>query len=121
MANERARALGKKTTDAERLLWWKVRGFKQVGIHFRRQEPFTPYIVDFACHRANVIVEVDGSQHGTDDAMQYDAERTKFLEARGYLVLRFWNGEVMNNLEGVAEFILAECMKRIGPPPRSDG
>jgi len=53
--------------------------------------------------------------------MEYDAERMKFLESRGYLVLRFWNGEVMNNLEGVAEVILAECLKRRGPPPHSDG
>ena len=121
MANERARALRKNTTDAEKLLWWKLRDFKQAGVHFRRQEPFTRYIVDFACHRAKLIVEVDGSQHGTDDAMEYDAERMKFLESRGYLVLRFWNGEVMNNLEGVAEVILAECLKRRGPPPHSDG
>ena len=117
MAVERARALRKNTTDAERVLWRELREFKQAGIHFRRQAPFGRYFADFACHRAKIIVELDGGQHGHDDVVEYDAARTAYLESRGYRVLRFWNDEILTNLNSVADFILAECVARLAPHP----
>ena len=121
MAVTRARALRKSTTEAERVLWRSLRQFKQAGVHFRRQVPIGYYVADFACHRAKVVVELDGSQHGTDDAVDYDSARTAFLESRGYRVMRFWNGEVLTDHARVTEFILAECESRLSPPPRSGG
>jgi len=117
MKPERARSLRKNTTDTERLLWRTLRQFKQVGLHFRRQVPIGHYIADFACHRAKIIIELDGSQHGEDDRVKYDAERTAFLESRGYRVLRFWNGEVLADTKTVADFILAESSSRLSPHP----
>ena len=79
-----------------------------LGTHFRRQVPIGPYIADFACMAARLIVEVDGSQHGHDAGMQKDAKRTQWLEQQGYRVLRFWNNEVTRNIKGVLEAIHAE-------------
>jgi very-short-patch-repair endonuclease len=118
MAVARARALRKNLTNAERLLWRSLRQFKQAGVHFRKQVPIGQYIADFACHRAKIVVELDGSQHGLDKAVEYDAERSAFLESRGYRVLRFWNDEVLVNLPIVTDFILAESITRL-PPPRN--
>jgi very-short-patch-repair endonuclease len=117
MAVTRTRSLRKNATGAERVLWRALRQFKQVGVHFRRQVPFGYYIADFTCHRAKLIVELDGSQHGEVDRLKYDLERTIFLQARGYHVLRFWNGEVLANPEIIAEFILAEATARLSPHP----
>ena len=75
------------------------------GVHIRYQAPIGPYYADIACHGAKLIIEVDGSQHG--EAAAYDAERTKFLEGRGYRVLRFWNNEVLSNLDAVLTAIAA--------------
>jgi very-short-patch-repair endonuclease len=117
MTTGRARSLRKHATDAERLLWRTLRQCKQIGLHFRRQVPIGSYIADFACHRAKIIVELDGSQHGEDDHVEYDSHRTAFLESRGYRVLRFWNGDVLADLEIVANYILAESSSRISPHP----
>jgi very-short-patch-repair endonuclease len=85
-------------TPAERALRAGLRrSFPHV--HFRYQAPIGPYYADIACHAARMIIEVDGSQHG--EAIAYDAERTAFLESRDYRVLRFWNNEVLTNLDGV--------------------
>jgi very-short-patch-repair endonuclease len=85
----------------------RTRHLREVGVHFRRQAPFENYIVDQACHCYRLIIEVDGAQHG-DDPVQvaHDRKRTRFLESRGYRVLRFWNSEVLNNTPGVVETIL---------------
>lgn len=119
MAVGRARTLRKNATDAERQLWRSLRMWKGEGLHFRRQVPFGRYIVDFACHGAKLIIELDGSQHAKDDEIVYDAERTKFLEARGYKVLRFWNSDAFANIDGLVEFIFAEAKVRLSmaPPP----
>jgi very-short-patch-repair endonuclease len=117
MVVERARTLRKNATDAERLLWRSLRKLKTQGVHFRRQAQFGYYFVDFACHRAKLIVELDGSQHGDDEHVQYDVERTKFLESRGYRVLRFWNADVMANTDGVVNFIFVEATARLSPHP----
>jgi very-short-patch-repair endonuclease len=117
MTSGRARSLRKHATDGELLLWRTLRQFKQMGLHFRRQVPIGSYIADFACHRAKIIVELDGSQHGEDDQLEYDSHRTAFLKSRGYRVLRFWNGDVLADLETVANHILAESNTRMSPHP----
>jgi very-short-patch-repair endonuclease len=85
-------------------------------LHFRRQVPFAPYYVDFASHLVKAIIEVDGSQHADDRAMSYDAQRTAFLESRGYRVLRFANADVLNHLDGVF-LVLAAELRLDEPPP----
>ena len=90
--------LRKKSTPAERKLWSRIRN-DQLGVTFRRQHAVGIYIPDFCSPKAKLIIEMDGSQHLEQEA--YDAERTKSLESLGYRVLRFWNNDVMNNIEGV--------------------
>jgi very-short-patch-repair endonuclease len=90
-------------TDAEARLWMRLRTKQIDGHRFRRQVPVGPYIVDFACLDAQVIVEVDGSQHLV--ALNRDPERTAELQARGFRVLRFWNNDVLEQTESVLEEI----------------
>jgi very-short-patch-repair endonuclease len=78
-----------------------------IGSHFRRQVIIGPYIADFACMAAKLIIEVDGSQHGDDSNRACDAERTKWLETEGYRVLRYWNNDIYRNIEGVLSDIHA--------------
>ena len=77
------------------------------GTHFRRQVPIGPYVVDFACMAAHVIIELDGSQHGLGENIQRDEARTRWLEAAGYRVIRFWNNDLVDNINGVLESIYA--------------
>jgi very-short-patch-repair endonuclease len=93
-----ARALRRNTTDAEKLLWSKLRR-EQLGAKFRRQHPIAPYIVDFICVDRRLIIELDGSQHM--EKIPYDSDRDQFLARQRYTVLRFWNNEVFENLNGV--------------------
>jgi len=102
MTVQRARQLRSTTTDAERLLWWFLRSFKYQGVHFRRQAPFERYTVDFVCHRAKLIIELDGSQHGEELIRQHDEKRTAFLESRGYRVMRFWNTDLFDDSRAIA-------------------
>ena len=106
MPNIFARTLRNNATPAERLLWQQLRLLKSEGRHFRRQVPIDRFIVDFACHGHKLIVELDGGQHG--DAIAYDNARTKILESHGYHVLRFWNNDVFQGLEGVVDRIRHE-------------
>ena len=117
MAHARARELRKGLTDVERRMWHALRPLKHHGLHFRKQVPFGYYVVDFACHGAKLIVELDGSQHGDDANVVFDAERTAFLESRGYRALRFWNREVLTNTDGLVELIFAEAKARLPPHP----
>ena len=98
MPSTRARELRSNPTDAERRLWTQLRQRQLGGFRFRRQQPIGTYVVDFFCSEAALIIEIDGGQH---DASERDAARTRWLEARGYRVLRFWNNEVLANIEGV--------------------
>jgi len=102
-----AKRLRENTTAAEDLLWRRLRRFPIAGTHFRRQVPIGPYVVDFACMAARLIVEVDGSQHGRDDKLKRDEARTRWLEAEGYRVIRFWNNDLTRNMDGVLEAIYA--------------
>ena len=95
---EKARQLRKELTPAERKLWAVLRN-DQLGVSFRRQHAIGSYITDFCCIKKKLIIEVDGSQHLKQ--IEYDNERTAFLESQGYRVLRFWNNEVQNDLNGV--------------------
>jgi very-short-patch-repair endonuclease len=89
-----------------------LRALKPLGFHFRRQAPIGNYIADFVCHRAKVIVEIDGAQHGEPENALRDERRTEFLDSRGYRVLRFWNVEVMEGLEEVVATILRAAPTR---------
>ncbi len=97
-----ARKLRRDQTDAEKLIWSKLRGGRLEGYKFRRQHPLPPYIADFFCERENLIVEIDGGQH----TPEYDAERTAELTKRGHRIIRFWNNDVLENLDSVMETIL---------------
>jgi very-short-patch-repair endonuclease len=98
-ARERARSLRQNMTDAEWRLWQILRSHRVKGHKFRRQVPIGRYIADFVCHEARLIVEVDGGQH--DRSSPQEAERNGFLQNEGYRILRFWNNEVLVNLDGV--------------------
>ncbi len=104
MANENARALRKNQTEAEKTLWRRLRDKQVEGFRFRRQVPIGPYIADFGCHSEKLIVEVDGGQHAENE--EYDGARAALMEKEGYRILRFWNNEVFENLDGVLERIL---------------
>ena len=86
-------------TDAEQRLWYYLRAGRFQGWKFRRQVPLGRYVVDFLCEEARLIVEVDGGQHA--ERVAQDATRTQWLEAQGYVVIRFWNNDVLTNTEGV--------------------
>ena len=107
MANDRARTLRKNMTDAAQALWRVLRTYKDNGFHFRRQAPMGPYIADFVCHSAKLVIEVDGGQHGLASHQAADDRRTGWLEGQGYRVLRFWNNDVLSNTDGVAALIEA--------------
>jgi very-short-patch-repair endonuclease len=107
----RARRLRSNQTDAERILWLRLRDRRLNGLKFRRQVPIDRYVVDFFCADAHLVIEVDGGQHATAD----ETTRTKVLEAMGYLVVRFWNNDVHDNVDGVLESILS-VLDRSEPP-----
>jgi very-short-patch-repair endonuclease len=88
-----ARTLRRNQTDAERKLWSRIRNRQLLGFKFRRQFPIAPYIVDFVCAEARLIVELDGSQHRT--AQEYDRKRSEYLMQCGYRVIRFWDNDVL--------------------------
>jgi len=101
-----ARTLRKNQTDAERLLWSRLRNRHLGGWKFKRQVPIGPYIADFLCADAWLIVELDGGHHNSHDVAVLDRRRTEELEGRRYLVVRFWNAEATTNLDGVCDTIL---------------
>src|SRR5690242_14027902 len=104
----RARSLRRSMTDAERKLWWHLRRLPMETGHFRRQATIGRYFADFACHQHRLVIEVDGGGHGEERQAAADAERTAYLNSRGYRVLRFWNNEVLQQIDGVMSAIYAE-------------
>src|SRR6266550_3664766 len=102
-ARPRARTLRQNMTEAERRVWQILRSHQMHGYKFRRQVPIGRYIADFVCHEARLIVEIDGGQH--DRSSPREAERSEFLQNEGYRILRFWNNEVLANLDGVHQTI----------------
>ena len=105
-----ARSMRAAPTDAEAVIWRQLRAHRFVGNKFKRQQPIGKYIVDFVCFEAKLVVEVDGGQHNESVA---DSIRDAWLESQGFVVLRFWNNEVMQNLEGV----LMRILELLAPSP----
>ena len=98
------------STKAENVLWQALRNRQLQGLKFKRQVPLDGYIIDFACFEAKLIVEVDGSQHAESER---DAARDRHFEAAGFRVLRFWNDDVLENIDGVCLTILREAQGRL--------
>ena len=116
----RARGLRIALTDAERKLWHALRRDQLGGLHFRRQHPVGPYTLDFYCPALHLGIEVDGGQHGQDPHRAKDTRRTAWLAARQIALARFWNNDVLSNLEGVLCEILRvaeEARQRSTPSP----
>ena len=102
-AVQRARELRRNETEVERRLWYAIRDRGIAGAKFRRQVSVGPYVADFACITHKLVIELDGGQHAENT--QADAARTRILGARGFRVLRFWNNDVIENLDGIIETI----------------
>lgn len=112
-AAQAAKTLRINSTDAERKLWSRLRDRRFVGLKFVRQQPVGPFIADFACREADLIIELDGGQHTDDTA--YDERRTRLLAEHGYRVIRFWNTDVLTNIDGTLELILDTIQKAPSP------
>ena len=106
LIRSRARALRKNPTETERVLWVELRYWQVDGYKFRRQQPLGQYIVDFVCLEKKLIVELDGGQHA--EQLEYDSVRDAWLRAQGFRILRFWNNDVLQNINGVKDAILSE-------------
>jgi very-short-patch-repair endonuclease len=113
---QHARTLRSDMTDAERLLWSRLRGKQVLGVQFYRQKPLGPYIVDFHAPAAKLVVEVDGSQHFEADAQVKDVRRDTYFESLGQRVLRFDNLQVLKETEAVLEMILGVVVGRVKSP-----
>ncbi|HUO92747.1 MAG TPA: endonuclease domain-containing protein [Rhizomicrobium sp.] len=116
-----ARRLRRHQTDVERKLWYALRDRRLARFKFRRQQPIGPYIADFFCSDAKLIVELDGDQHGEIENRRKDEMRTGFLEAHGYKMLRFGNRDLIEDMESVIEaiFVAADDRRRRTPQPQS--
>lgn len=120
LSQKRARELRRKMTDAEQRLWSALRAGRLRGLRFRRQQPIGHYIADFFCAKTRLVIEVDGGQHSDEDALWYDYHRTKWLESKGYRVVRFANYDVLKHTSAVVERIWEEisppvhCMREVG-------
>ena len=110
MANTLARSLRRNMTEAEAVLWSKLRDRQIEGVKFRRQVEIGPFIADFVCLERRLVVEVDGGQHA--DASEKDAARTAVIAEHGFEVVRFWNSEVLGNTSGVIDAIATALRER---------
>ncbi|OHD70757.1 MAG: DNA (cytosine-5-)-methyltransferase [Spirochaetes bacterium RBG_16_49_21] len=116
-----ARQLRKNQTEAEKKLWKYLKSKQVKELKFRRQEPLGSYIVDFVCFENKLVIELDGSQHIEDK--ENDIERDDWLKSQGFAVIRFWNNEVMNNIDGVLAVIFNFCSNHppLAPPIKGGG
>ena len=112
LLKQRRRDLRHNQTEAEKVFWKHVRSKQFQGLKFFRQYSIGPYILDFYCPKINISIELDGGGHNEDDQREYDAVRTEYLEEQGIEVLRFWNHDVLQNING----ILNRMAERITPP-----
>ena len=119
----RARRLRSDMTDVERKLWNAMRGKQLEGCRFRRQHPIGAYVADFACVERMLVIELDGGQHQDQEA--YDEDRSRYLNQQGWQIVRFWNNEVLENLDGVLEVIVKELQsaspQHIPSPMQGEG
>jgi len=106
-----AKAIRARPTDAEKVLWYKLCNRQIEGAKFRRQQQIGNYIVDFVCFERKLIIEIDGGQHHEAPGKIKDEERTQSLEKKGYRVLRYWNNDVLQNIEGVV-YNISEAIKQ---------
>ncbi len=113
---QKSRQLRENMTDAERHLWAKIRMKQLKGYQFYRQKLIGDYLVDFFCPKAKLVVEIDGSQHFSDETVEYDRIRDEYLRSLGLRVLRVTNTNVLKHVEGVAERIEEEMLLRKNPP-----
>lgn len=111
---QRSRNFRAAMADAEAILWSRLQRKQLHGYRFQRQHPIGEFITDFACREAMLIIELDGATHSTADERAYDERRTAFIESKGWTVIRFWNADVFDNLNGVLNSILM----RLPPPSR---
>ncbi|MGD0867040.1 MAG: DUF559 domain-containing protein [Rhizomicrobium sp.] len=102
-SQKHAKVLRRKMTDAETILWSKIRRGAVRGMHFRRQHPIGPYIADFACALERIVIEVDGATHSSDEEQEYDRRRDAYMQSRGWRVIRFTNTEIYKNLNDVLD------------------
>ena len=103
-----AKSMRRAMTDAELKLWNELRAHRLMGMSFRRQAPIGPYIVDFACSAHRLVVEVDGSQHADAEPSRHDEARSAYLNASGWTILRFWNDDVIRDIDNVCQHIIIE-------------
>jgi very-short-patch-repair endonuclease len=119
--NNIAKNLRNRPTEAEKLLWRHLRAKQLEGLKFRRQQPIDNYVVDFVCFEKRIVIEIDGGQH----AIQRDKDivRDKYLIENEFKILRFWNNEVLQNIEGVLEVIRENCLCHppLSPLPSKGG
>jgi len=125
---ERAKQLRSNTTEPEQALWRALKRIPVYGTHFRRQVPIGPYVADFACLKARLLIELDGGQHAQDEIAARDEARTRWLKGEGYRVIRFRNAELSKDLNGVLDTIYAALYGSpqseavaLPTPPRPDG
>jgi len=110
-----AKSLRTNQTESEQRLWYHLRAHRFLAMKFKRQKPMGCYIVDFVCIEHRLIIELDGGQHAEQSG--YDQQRDAWLRSEGYTVLRFWNNDVMQNLEGVLEQIRLNMASSLSPAP----
>jgi very-short-patch-repair endonuclease len=125
---ERAKQLRSNATEPEQTLWRALKRIPVYGSHFRRQVPIGPYVADFACLKARLLIELDGGHHSQDAVAAGDEIRTRWLESEGYRVIRFWNTELTENMAGVLDTVYAALYGSpqsealaLATPPRPDG
>jgi len=106
-----AKGLRTRQTDAELALWSKLNNRQVAGFKFRRQQQITDYIVDFVCFEKKLIIELDGSQHSEEPFKAKDENKTRLFQNEGYEVLRFWDNDVLQNLDGITEAIVIAITK----------
>ena len=107
---EYAKSLRKNATEAETLLWSRLKAKQMEGIKFRRQQPIGRFIVDFVSFEKRIVVELDGSQHAIEK--EKDRKRDRLLKNNDFVVLRFWDNEVFENMEGILEVIRKKCISK---------
>ncbi|MDX8456629.1 DUF559 domain-containing protein [Mesorhizobium sp. VK9D] len=112
-----AKSMRRAMTDAELKLWNELRAHRLMGMSFRRQVPIGPYIVDFACSSHRLIVEVDGSQHAQAERSRYDEARSEHLSTSGWTILRFWNDDVIRDIDNVCQHIVIVAGLADAPAP----
>jgi very-short-patch-repair endonuclease len=115
----KARHLRREVTEPERKLWKNLRQLPVGASHFRRQSPIGPYFADFTCHQKRIVIEIDGETHASVGAAAHDESRSAYFHSNGYRVLRFWNYDVMSNIEGVMTVIQQAIGEQVvgSPPP----